>query len=135
MALTISASWGETIDKISILEIKSARISDPNKLVNIKRELEALNAIVAEAGGLSTEAAIQAAALAMVNAELWDIENSIRHYEKNGDFGADFIALARSVYQTNDRRAALKREINLMMESSLIEEKSYSLPTEEKVIK
>lgn len=121
----VPAAWGEVIDKITILEIKDARIADPAALANVRRELDALNAVAA---GLDlTDAVAEArASLRAVNAALWDIEDAIREHEQRQDFGASFIALARAVYQRNDERAALKRRINLLSGSALIEEKSYS---------
>ncbi|MBL8707542.1 MAG: hypothetical protein JNM30_22010, partial [Rhodospirillales bacterium] len=110
------------IDKITILEIKAARIADAAKLANIRRELQALIA-VRDAQGTAPAALV--AELGQVNEQLWDIEDRIRECEQRGDFGAAFIELARSVYKTNDRRAALKRKINDAMESELVEEKSY----------
>ena len=122
MTLLAPVSWGELIDKITILEIKAARIADAAKLANIRRELQALIA-VRDAQGTAPAALV--AELSQVNEQLWDIEDRIRECEQRGDFGAAFIELARSVYKTNDRRAALKRKINDAMGSELVEEKSY----------
>lgn len=122
MTLLAPVSWGELIDKITILEIKAARIADAAKLANIRRELQALIA-VRDAQGTAPAALV--AELGQVNEQLWDIEDRIRECEQRGDFGAAFIELARSVYKTNDRRAALKRKINDAMGSELVEEKSY----------
>jgi hypothetical protein len=118
-------SWGELIDKISILEIKSRRLSEAAALANVRRELAALEAVAAEVAGDPRVAAWRAA-LGDVNEALWDIEDAIREQERAGDFGPRFVELARSVYRRNDARAALKREINLGLGSELIEEKSYS---------
>lgn len=125
MKLLVEISVGELIDKITILEIKRANISDGAKLANIereyatlidtfRREIEANEAIT----GLFRE-------LKEVNAELWRIENDIRAQERAQTFGAEFIGLARSVYRVNDRRAQLKREINILTRSNIVEEKSY----------
>jgi hypothetical protein len=116
-------SWGELIDKLTILELKAARLSDPAALANVRRELAALAPLEAAA----TDARLPAlrAALMEVNAALWDIEDRIREKEAAADFAAEFVELARSVYRQNDRRAALKREISLALGSDLIEEKSY----------
>lgn len=122
MTLLAPVSWGELIDKISILEIKAARIRDAAKLANVRRELAAL-AAVRDAHGTAPEPL--ARALRRTNEELWDIEDRIRECEERGDFGPIFIDLARSVYKTNDRRALLKRQINDAMGSELVEEKSY----------
>jgi hypothetical protein len=118
-------SWGELIDKVTILEIKAARLTGEAALANVRRELAALTALEAEVVGDARVAALKAA-LAEVNAALWEIEDAIREKEAAADFGADFIALARAVYRQNDRRAALKREINEVTGSDLVEEKSYA---------
>jgi len=122
MTLLAPVSWGELIDKITILEIKAARIAEPAKLANVRRELQALTA-VRDAQGAAP--ATLAAELREVNEQLWDIEDLIRECEQRGDFGPAFIELARSVYKSNDRRAALKRRISDAMGSELVEEKSY----------
>jgi hypothetical protein len=118
-------SPGELFDKISVLEIKRRRISDPAKLRNICRELDQLRekrgAAVATSGLLES----LSAALGKVNERLWEIEDSIRACEARGDFGARFIELARSVYRNNDERTAIKRQINEALGSELTEEKEY----------
>ena len=120
----VPVSWGELLDKITILEIKQERISDAAARANVKRELRQLWRIGAEA--LAHEGIAEPfAALKGVNEALWEIEDSIRQEEARGLFGPEFVQLARAVYQQNDRRAALKREINRLLESELIEEKSY----------
>jgi hypothetical protein len=120
----IPVSWGELLDKISILQIKRERIADPVARANVGRELGQLWSIGRAA--LDREGvASQFAALTSVNEELWDIEDAIRREEARARFGTQFIRLARAVYQQNDRRAALKREINRLLESELVEEKSY----------
>lgn len=126
MNLTIPASAGEVIDKLTILEIKLARIGDPAKRANVAREHAALSAAWRQA--VAEEAAIAplVAALRQVNEALWDIEDEIREQERRADFGPGFVRLARAVYRTNDRRAELKKEINLRLGSALVEEKSYA---------
>lgn len=125
MTLLAPVSWGELIDKITILEIKAERIADPAKLANVRRELQALQA-VRDAGATPTPALLALTQeLRRINRTLWDIEDSIRDCEARSDFGSDFVALARKVYKTNDRRAAVKREINTLLGSDLVEEKSY----------
>ncbi len=136
MELLVPVSAGELVDKITILQIKVERIGDPAKQANVAVELAALEAVVARAGlvvgpgqadGLT--GAVLAAATAElvdVNGELWDIEDRIRDCERAGDFGPGFIELARAVYRTNDRRAALKARINQLCGSQLVEEKSYA---------
>jgi hypothetical protein len=122
--IEVPVSWGELIDKITILQIKSDRMRDEQKLVNVRKELALLtgklgnNASLAEVARLTGE-------LYEVNAALWDIEDDIRDCENAGDFGEKFVQLARSVYITNDKRAELKREVNAVLGSELIEEKSY----------
>ena len=124
--LTVPISPGEFLDKLTILEIKAERITDPAKLENVRRELEALH-VVWQASPLSSrDVRAQVDQLREVNAALWDIEDRIREKEAAKTFDAAFVELARSVYRTNDRRAAIKKELNLMLGSELIEEKSYS---------
>jgi hypothetical protein len=119
-------SWGELLDKISILQIKSERVRAADARKNVRRELDQLNTIAAER--VRGDAWLQEACrrLKAVNEKLWDIEDRIREKERVQSFDAGFIALARSVYHANDERAAIKREINLRTGSDLIEEKQYS---------
>jgi len=118
-------SYGELIDKITILEIKSRRIADAAKLANVRNELDLLNATWANDAAARTDISAERARLLAVNELLWDIEDRIRLKEKAQAFDAEFIELARSVYFRNDERAAFKREINLKLGSQLVEEKSY----------
>ncbi len=118
-------SYGELIDKITILEIKSRRIADPAKLANIRNELDLLQATWANDSASQTDIADERARLLAVNELLWDIEDKIRLKERAQAFDQEFIELARSVYFRNDERAAFKREINLKLGSQLVEEKSY----------
>src|SRR5829696_3064374 len=120
----VPVSWGELLDKITILQIKHERIGDAQARANVARELELLGEVAAEQLGRAALAE-PIARLRAVNQELWEIEDSIRECEAAGDFGARFVQLARSVYQKNDRRAAIKREINAASGSALVEEKSY----------
>ena len=117
---------GELIDKITILRIKSERIADEAKLKNVRTELGILNETLAKDVPASDELTRLDAALQSVNEELWEIEDDIRDCERAGDFGPEFIRLARAVYVTNDKRAALKKEINLLLGSNIVEEKSYA---------
>ncbi|MDG2045363.1 MAG: DUF6165 family protein [Maricaulis sp.] len=117
---------GELIDKITILRIKSDRITDAAKVKNVRIELNILNATRAESVPDSEELTRLDAALQSVNEELWVIEDDIRDCERDGDFGQKFIDLARAVYVTNDKRAALKKDINLLLGSHIVEEKSYA---------
>jgi hypothetical protein len=118
-------SYGELIDKITILEIKSRRIADAAKLVNVRNELDLLNATWADSSASQTDISDERARLLAVNELLWDIEDKIRLKERAQAFDQEFIELARAVYFRNDERAAFKREINLKLGSQLVEEKSY----------
>ncbi len=124
--LLVPVSPGELIDKITILEIKSARMTDAAKLHNVRTELALLNETW-NASGFSRQADIREEwnGLRDVNAKLWDIEDRIRDQERESRFDAGFVELARAVYVTNDERAALKRRINTRLGSQLVEEKSY----------
>ena len=118
-------SFGELIDKITILEIKSRRITDDAKLANVRNELDLLNATWANHAASQTDIGDERARLFAVNELLWDIEDKIRLKERAQAFDREFIELARAVYFRNDERAAFKREINLKLGSQLVEEKSY----------
>lgn len=118
-------SFGELLDKISILEIKSERISDEAKRANVNRELDALTRTWNAHPAASQDIASLRAELRAVNERLWDIEDDIRVKEKQQSFDAGFVALARSVYIENDDRARIKRAINVELGSAYVEEKSY----------
>ncbi|MCU0875588.1 MAG: DUF6165 family protein, partial [Pirellulaceae bacterium] len=122
--ILVEIAPGELIDKITILEIKSERIADAGKLKNVRVERQVLEAARDAAMAASAELADLTAQLKQVNEALWEIEDAIRDCERGQDFGPKFIELARSVYHSNDRRAALKRQINELLGSKLIEEKS-----------
>jgi hypothetical protein len=121
----VPVSFGELIDKITILEIKAERIADPQKAANVRNELGLLTAARARLKIANDAAAPLQAELKRVNAALWDIEDRIRDCERTKDFGPAFIELARSVYRTNDRRAELKRRLSELTGSAIVEEKSY----------
>jgi hypothetical protein len=123
--ILVPVSFGELLDKIAILEIKSERMADPAKLANVRRELDALNATWAQAPAARIDIVAQRAALKAVNERLWVIEDDIRVKEKAQAFDDEFIRLARAVYFENDERARIKREINLALGSAYVEEKSY----------
>jgi hypothetical protein len=123
--ILVPISPGELIDKITILRIKSARMTDETKLRNVRVELEALEQTWRESGAAIPAVAADEAALQKVNEELWDIEDRIRDKERAGEFDAVFIELARAVYVTNDERARFKKNINTALGSRLVEEKSY----------
>ena len=126
MHLNVQTSPGEFLDKLTILEIKAERIGDLAKLANVRRELDALRATWAASPLAGRDVARLVAELKVVNVALWEIEDGIRRHEAERRFDGEFVELARSVYRTNDRRAALKRELNLALGSDLIEEKSYT---------
>jgi len=121
----VPISFGELIDKITILEIKAQRIADPQKAANIRNELDLLTAARARFNVADEVTAPLQAELTRINVELWDIEDRIRDCERNKNFGPEFIELARGVYRTNDRRAALKRQLSELAGSPIVEEKSY----------
>lgn len=125
MSLLAPISVAELLDKISILELKAAAIADPARQANVRHELAALEAVrqreVASMSGLTP----LYAELQAVNRRLWQIEDDIRAHERAGRFDARFIELARGVYRENDRRTAVKRRINELIGSDLVEEKSY----------
>ena len=125
--MKIEVSNGEVLDKYSILQIKSERITDPTALNNIRRELKSLQPAADAIRSLESSGALDALQdqLLEVNTSLWEVEDVLRGLEKSQDFGPSFVAAARSVYQLNDRRAAVKKEINHLTGSNLIEEKSY----------
>ncbi|HEY4091563.1 MAG TPA: DUF6165 family protein [Luteibacter sp.] len=118
-------SFGELIDKMTILQIKLQEITDEAKLTNVRNELELLETTWANHAASKTDIRDETGRLLAVNKRLWDIEDRIRVKEKAQAFDNDFIQLARSVYFENDERAAVKREINLKLGSTLVEEKSY----------
>jgi hypothetical protein len=124
MLVQAPISVGELIDKITILEIKLDRINDANKLANIALELGHLSEILASLELKDAESLLRAD-LKEINAALWDIENFKRGCESTRDFGPAFIEASRDVYLKNDQRAALKRAINVLAGSTIIEEKSY----------
>ena len=124
--VTVEISPGELIDKITILEIKSEKIAEPEKLLNVRYELDLLSGIREAAFAPSPELARLTSELKEVNQALWQIEDEIRDCERAKDFGPGFVALARSVYLKNDRRAALKREVSALLGSAIVEEKSYA---------
>ena len=125
MQLQIPVSIGEALDKITILQIKLAHISDVAKRVNIQNELDVLLPLVSGDKFATEQMQSLMGELKAVNEALWDIEDDIREKEASKSFDAEFISLARAVYVTNDKRAEIKKQINLVTGSALIEEKSY----------
>ena len=119
-------SIGDLIDRLTILDLKVERIADADKRAHADTERAALSRVLVDLALDEGPIAPLVAALAEVNATLWRVEDELRRHEARGDFGAEFVRLARSVYKTNDRRAALKREINAATGSGLVEVKSYA---------
>ena len=128
MNITSPISLGELVDKITILEIKKERIQDENKLKNVIVELNALRKVLSKC--LSNKEYDKLLKLLeelkQINLKLWIIEDEIRDWERKKEFGSEFIKLARSVYFTNDERANIKKNINILFRSTLVEEKSYN---------
>jgi hypothetical protein len=123
--ILVPVSFGELLDKLSILEIKSERMSDPDKVANVRRELQALQATWSAHPASRVDVTDLRAALKAVNERLWVIEDDIRLKEKAQAFDDEFIRLARAVYFENDERANLKKRLNLALGSTYVEEKSY----------
>ena len=123
--IQVPVSPGEVLDKITILEIKSERISDAGKLANVKRELELLQASWLQSVTEDETVRRIHSELKAINAALWEIEDDIRNKERAREFDQRFIDLARSVYVTNDQRANAKKELNVYLGSEIVEEKSY----------
>jgi hypothetical protein len=123
--ILVPISPGELLDKITILRIKSARMTDPAKLENVRHELALLEQTWARAVPDAARLASEEHALETVNTRLWDIEDRIREHEAGRRFDASFVELARAVYVTNDERAAIKKRINVALGSKIVEEKSY----------
>ena len=123
--ILVPISPGELLDKITILRIKSARMTDPAKLANVRHELAQLETTWRQSGAAIPEVSADEAALQRVNEALWDIEDEIRGQELAQAFDARFIELARAVYVTNDERAAIKKRVNTRLGSTIVEEKSY----------
>ncbi|HQT75647.1 MAG: hypothetical protein B7Z80_05750 [Rhodospirillales bacterium 20-64-7] len=124
----VPVSWGELLDKIAILEIKAHRLTAPAARANAAREWALLQDAAASmpVASMPVTLAEHRSALLAVNTRLWRIEDQIREREAAGDFGPAFIALARAVYHENDERGRIKRAVNLLLESPLVEEKQYS---------
>jgi hypothetical protein len=122
----IPISWGELLDKITILQIKLENLTSKNALENVEQELKKLQSIFTQYCPKTMETTQLEGELRQINQQLWDIEDQIRGKERNSSFDDEFIQLARSVYITNDERSRIKRKINDMFGSELVEEKSYA---------
>jgi hypothetical protein len=124
--IKVPVSPGELLDKVTILRIKSKRMTDPGKLANVRLELGLLEELWNASPYAKIDVTADVTALLDVNERLWVIEDDIRDQERAQSFGPEFIRLARAVYVENDERAAIKKRINLKLGSSIVEEKSYS---------
>ena len=124
--IKVALSVGELIDKITILQLKMKFIKNKEQLNNVNKELDTLKPLLKENNLETPEIKKHFSELYEINLELWKIEDKIREKEKQSDFGNEFVSLARSVYFTNDKRAEIKKKINLISGSELIEEKSYA---------
>jgi hypothetical protein len=124
--ISVPVSPGELLDKITILRIKSSRMSDAKKVANVRVELKVLEETWSASPYARADIAAEVTALLQVNERLWVIEDNIRDKERAQEFDADFIRLARAVYFENDERAAIKRRINSKLGSAIVEEKSYA---------
>jgi hypothetical protein len=123
--ILVPISPGELLDKITILRIKAARMSDAVKIANVTHELSLLEKTWKDSGAAAVDLGPEEASLTRVNEALWVIEDDIRDEERAKRFNAKFIELARAVYVTNDERAAIKKRINTLLGSTIVEEKSY----------
>jgi hypothetical protein len=126
MSVMVPVSWGELVDKVTILQIKAARIEAPQKLANVRQELAALDPARTQAISISPRVLELEAELRRVNEALWDNEDRLRDFERSREYGAGFVECARAAYRNNDKRSVLKREINELLGSALVEEKSYA---------
>ena len=126
MTIKVELAYGELLVKVTILQIKSERITDKSKLANVNKELELINNLWKSDEKSSVDISNEFTALKEINEKIWDIEDGIRDKERVKEFDEKFIELARSVYFSNDKRAEIKRAINLILGSELLEEKSYS---------
>lgn len=121
----LPTSWGDVYDKLTILEIKSSLITDKQKLVNVQRERSEIERVIKSDASVVEGLADLVEELSKTNRALWDIEDKLRALERTQSFGNEFIQLARSVYLRNDQRALLKKQINVLLDSGIVEEKHY----------
>ena len=124
--IKVPVSPGELVDKITILQIKSARITDAMKVANVRAELMLLETTWRESAYATSDIDAEWAALRRINETLWDVEDRLREKERVRTFDQEFIDLARAVYFTNDERATVKKDINTKLGSKIVEEKSYA---------
>jgi len=123
--IQVPVSPGELLDKITILRIKAARMKDPDKVANVRHELGLLEQTWKDSGAAAVNLGTAEADLTRVNEKLWVVEDEIRDEERAKRFTEKFIELARAVYFTNDERAAIKKRVNILLGSTIVEEKSY----------
>jgi hypothetical protein len=123
--ILIPGSVGELFDRITTLTIKTEHIKDPDRLHNVNHELDLLRSVEATCGPLSSEVLQLVGELQYINERLWAVEDELRACERQQAFGEEFIRLARAVYKTNDHRATVKKRINILCGSQIIDEKSY----------
>lgn len=121
----LPVAWGEVFDKWTILTIKQERLQDEAKIANVAKERQEIEKVIGDVARFPADLGALVDALKAINAALWDIEDGKRRCEREKDFGADFIQLARLVYMKNDERARIKKDINLLLGSAIVEEKSY----------
>ena len=122
----VPISWGELFDKITILQIKLENLTSKNAFENVEQELKKLQSVLTQNGPKTMETIRLEGELRQINQQLWGIEDKIRDKERTNSFDDEFIQLARSVYRTNDERSRIKRKINELLGSELVEEKSYA---------
>jgi peptidoglycan hydrolase CwlO-like protein len=123
---SVPVSWGELLDKVTILEIKTQRLTSEAALANVRHELAQLSSFALQAESLNPDIARLKSELKQINETLWQIEDDIREKEATKIFDAEFVRLARAVYHNNDARGRLKQQINQLLKSGLTEEKQYS---------
>lgn len=121
----LPVSWGEVFDKLTILQLKADKLENAAQLVNVTRERHEIEKVVGDMAHFPAQLPVLVQALKEINALLWDVEDGKRHCERQQSFGQEFVELARKVYFGNDQRAAMKRQINALLGSTLVEEKSY----------
>jgi Family of unknown function (DUF6165) len=122
----VEVSWGELLDKITILKIKAARMTSPASITNVQRELAHLNGVLSGLRPLPSYVEKRCSCLRSINEQLWDVEDAVRACEREQRFDAHFVELSRKVYKLNDERTKIKQEINTLMKSAFVEEKEYS---------
>lgn len=121
----LPVSWGEVFDKLTILQIKADKLLNAAQQANVARERQEIEKVIGDMASFPAQLPVLVQALKEINTILWDVEDGKRHCERHQIFGQEFVELARKVYFGNDQRAAIKRQINQLLGSTLVEEKSY----------